>query len=461
MNLETDQTILDEIRLDSEKSYLTLQLPFDELDIDEKKIFSHFTDELGSRYWFRSKDERYNSVGIGYLETIKRDKYSAEALSIEKDRLYRSIQHISAREGMCSRLSLFGGTRFDDKDTTDEWNDYAMVEFHLPKWQFDLVNRELFYSIRISDVDIESILTDIHSELKAIDSAETPAPEKPEINMEKDIFPSAWKQLVDQAVDVLNDEDFRKVVLARQRLITFKTPAEPLYLLKRLDDEEGTYTVYYEKNKSAFISKSPEKLFHVKDDNLITNAVAGSSERTGDVTRDEEQVSFLMADEKNRYEHELVRESIVSDLEPYSDEVKYSPDPNIMENKYIYHLHTPIEAVLNEKTGVFELLDAIHPTPAVGGLPKDKAREYIMAEEYGTRGLYAAPIGLIHEDNESEFVVAIRSMLVQAKSATLFAGCGIVKGSSSEKEFEETRVKFTPMLNVLEANRDESSGITD
>src|SRR5699024_7944351 len=152
---------------------------------------------------------------------------------------------------------------------------------------------------------------------------------------------------------------------------------------------------------------------------------------------------------KNRYEHELVRESIVSDLEPYSDEVKYSPDPNIMENKYIYHLHTPIEAVLNEETGVFELLDAIHPTPAVGGLPKDKAREYIMTEEYGTRGLYAAPIGLIQEDNESEFVVSIRSMLVQAKSATLFAGSGIVKGSSSEKEFEETRVKFTPMLNVL------------
>lgn len=461
MNLETYQTILDEIRLDSDKAYLTLQLPFDELDIDEKKLFSHFSDELGSRYWFRSKDERYNSVGIGYLETIKRDKYSAEALSIEKNKVYKNIQHVAARQGMSSRLSLFGGTRFDDKDTTDEWNDYAMVEFHLPKWQFDLVNRELFYSIQISDVDIDSILTEIDSELKAIDSTEVTIPGRPEINMEKDIFPKAWRSLVDQAVDVLNDEDFRKVVLARQRLITFKTQADPLYLLQRLDDEEGTYTVYYEKNKSAFISKSPEKLFHVKDNKLVTNAVAGSSERTGDIEQDERQKTFLMADEKNRYEHELVRESTVSDLEPYSDEVKYSADPNIMQNKYIYHLHTPVEAVLNEATDVFELLNAIHPTPAVGGLPKEKAREYIMQEEYGTRGLYAAPIGLIHEDNECEFVVSIRSMLVQAKSATLFAGCGIVKGSSSEKEFEETRVKFTPMLNVLEANTNESSGIAD
>lgn len=452
MNLEAYQTILDDISLNSDKTYLTLQLPIFDMEIDEKKLFSHFESELGNRYWFRSKDETYNIVGIGYLESIRRDKYSASSLSREKDELYDKIQKVKLEEGILSRLSLFGGTRFDSKDTTDEWNDFAMVEFHLPKWQFDLKNRVLFYTVSISEVNLQTVLAYIVEELKTIENTEVLIDGKPVINMEKDLFPNEWKALVDQAVDVLDETDFRKVVLARQRLITFKSPADPLFLLERLDNEKGTYTIYYEKNKSAFISKSPEKLFDVKEDKLRTNAIAGSAERTHDEGQDEHQKSFLLNDEKNRYEHELVRESIVSDLEPYSDWVEYDPKPGILENKYIYHLHTAIKATLNNGTGVFELLDAIHPTPAVGGLPKKKAREYIMNEEYGTRGLYAAPVGIIHEDNECEFVVSIRSMLVRANSATLFAGCGIVKGSSSEKEFEETQVKFTPMLNVLEAN---------
>ncbi len=451
MNLEAYQTILDDISLNSDKTYLTLQIPIFDMDIDEKKLFSHFESELGNRYWFRSKDETYNTVGIGYLESIRRDKYSATSLSREKDELYNKIQSVELEEGNPSRLSLFGGTRFDSKDTTDEWNDFAMVEFHLPKWQFDLKNRVLFYTSNISEVNLQTVLVDVIKELEAIENTEMTIGGKPEINMEKDLFPNEWRSLVDQAVDVLDEADFRKVVLARQRLITFKSPADPLFLLDRLDNEKGTYTIYYEKNKSAFISKSPEKLFDVKGDKLLTNAIAGSAERTHDSVQDERQKSFLLNDEKNRFEHELVRESIVNDLEPYSDWVEYDPKPGILENKYIYHLHTAIEATLNNGTGVFELLDAIHPTPAVGGFPKQKAREYIMNEEYGTRGLYAAPVGIIHEDNECEFVVSIRSMLIQATNATLFAGCGIVKGSSSEKEFEETQVKFTPMLNVLEA----------
>lgn len=454
MNLEAYQSILDDISLNSDKTYLTLKLPLFEMEIDEKKLFSHFQSELGSRYWFRSKDETYNIVGIGYLESIRRDKYTASSLSREKDKLYNKIQTVALEAVNDSRLSLFGGTRFDSKDTTDEWNDFAMVEFHLPKWQFDLKNRVLFYTVNISDVNLQTVLSDISQELEVIENTEVVIDGKPEINMEKDLFPNEWKSLVDEAVDVLDETSFRKVVLARQRLITFKSPADPLFLLERLDNEKGTYTIYYEKNKSAFISKSPEKLFDIKEDKLRTNAIAGSAERTHDIEQDEIQKSFLLHDEKNRYEHELVRESIVSDLEPYSDWVEYGPEPDILENKYIYHLHTAIKATLNDDTGVFELLDAIHPTPAVGGLPKKKAREYIMNEEYGTRGLYAAPVGIIHEDNECEFVVSIRSMLIQANSATLFAGCGIVKGSSSDKEFEETQVKFTPMLNVLEANNE-------
>ncbi|MFB9859646.1 isochorismate synthase MenF [Salinicoccus siamensis] len=449
MNLEAYQRILDDLKLDTDKKYLSLQMPIDGFDLNERKIFSHFHDAQGSRYWFRSKDGRYDSIGIEFQESIKRDKYSAEVLEEQKTSLFAKIQQVAVKDGMASSLGLFGGTRFDDKDTTDEWNDFGMVEFHLPKWQFDLANSELFYTVRTDEADLDEILIDISDKLKEI-GAITPEPaQAPEVHMMKDIFPEEWKTLVDEALGVLDDTDFRKIVLARQRLLTFKAQADPLYLLDRLNDESGTYTIYYEKGQSIFISKSPEKLFDIKDGVLRTNAIAGSAERTGVEATDEQQKAFLLNDEKNRYEHELVRESIVQSLQPYTEDIEFAEGPDILSNRYIYHLHTPISAKLAEGASLFALLDAIHPTPAVGGMPKDKARDYIMENEYGTRGLYAAPLGMIHENDDSEFVVSIRSMLLNSKSATLFAGCGIVRGSSSEKEHEETRVKFTPMLNVL------------
>ena len=92
MNLEAYQNILDDVRLDSDRAYLSLQLPIDGYDIDEQKIFSYFRQSQGARYWFRSKDDRYNTVGIEYLESIKRDKYSSRALAVQKSTLYDKVR---------------------------------------------------------------------------------------------------------------------------------------------------------------------------------------------------------------------------------------------------------------------------------------------------------------------------------------------------------------------------------
>src|SRR5699024_5309222 len=155
--------------------------------------------------------------------------------------------------------------------------------------------------------------------------------------------------------------------------------------------------------------------------------------------------------EKNLFEHIVVRDSIINDIEPYTEDIVFNDKPSIMENRYIYHLYTPIEAKLNEDANIFDVLYQMHPTPAVGGLPKKRAQEYIKENEFYTRGLYAAPLGFISENSDAEFVVALRSMLIKGSSATLFAGAGIVEGSDPELEYVETMTKFRPMLNVLEA----------
>ncbi|CAM4168477.1 isochorismate synthase [Lacicoccus alkaliphilus] len=450
MNLVEYEDLVEEVIIDSDSDYITLHIPIHEYDISHAQLFTYFKEYTGERYWFQSKDGEFDSIGIGYRKSITRDKFKVQSLTSEKNELYDSIQMVPLNDGLSSRLSLFGGVKFDDKDTNDEWSDFSMVEFHLPVYQFDLVRQEVFYTIPQHSQKLSDALEELSGVLSGLSQTEPDTYERAEVSIIKDIFPDEWKRLVDEAVDVLDEESFLKVVLARQRLITFKSGIDPLFLLDRLRDEKDTYTIYYEKGASAFVSKSPERLFEIEDNHLWTNAIAGSAPRTKDEEENAYQQDFLLHDEKNRYEHELVRQSIVEDLKPYSSVIEYDEVPEILKNKYIYHLHTPIKVSLNEDIEVFEILKAIHPTPAVGGLPKKIAQDYIKEQEYGTRGLYAAPIGLIHENNDSEFVVSLRSMLVSKTSATLFAGCGIVKGSSSEKEFLETDVKFTPMMNVLE-----------
>lgn len=107
----------------------------------------------------------------------------------------------------------------------------------------------------------------------------------------------------------------------------------------------------------------------------------------------------------------------------------------------MYHLYTEIKANLNDKSYI-GLIDRLHPTPALGGYPKEEALDFIENKEFGTRGLYGAPVGYIDVYDDCEFIVAIRSMLIKEQQATLYAGCGIVKNSDPDSEVAETAVKF-------------------
>ena len=111
----------------------------------------------------------------------------------------------------------------------------------------------------------------------------------------------------------------------------------------------------------------------------------------------------------------------------------------------VQHLHTPIEARMPGERHVFELVERLHPTPAVGGLPKSRALCLINDNERFDRGWYAGPIGWIDAKGGGEFAVALRSALVQGRRAFLYAGCGIVSGSDPEREYEESRIKLEAM----------------
>jgi isochorismate synthase EntC len=123
--------------------------------------------------------------------------------------------------------------------------------------------------------------------------------------------------------------------------------------------------------------------------------------------------------------------------------------PHLLRLKNIQHLETSIVAELQPDRCVLEALEVLHPTPAVGGFPRQPALETIRSEEKLDRGWYAGPIGWIDANGDGEFAVALRSALIDGDCATLFAGCGIVADSNPESEYAESCWKLQVMLRGL------------
>jgi len=115
----------------------------------------------------------------------------------------------------------------------------------------------------------------------------------------------------------------------------------------------------------------------------------------------------------------------------------------------IQHLHTPVSAIMRKAEGVLSVAAILHPTPALGGEPTDIATRFIVDHEPVPRGWYAAPVGWVDAKGDGQFAVAIRSAVAQEKRVWLYAGAGIVAGSDPQSEWDETALKFRPMLHAL------------
>ena len=113
------------------------------------------------------------------------------------------------------------------------------------------------------------------------------------------------------------------------------------------------------------------------------------------------------------------------------------------------HLHTPITARLRDGSDILDVLAALHPTPAVGGVPTAAASRWLEANEGEPRGWYAAPVGWLDPVGDGHFVVALRSALVRGTEAHCYAGAGIVDGSDPESEYAETELKARTLMTAL------------
>jgi isochorismate synthase len=241
----------------------------------------------------------------------------------------------------------------------------------------------------------------------------------------------------------------KKVVLARGVKVR-ATGFDAADTLRRLRADYPTCTLFaIVRGDRCFLGATPERLVRVRGGEVNAMALAGSAPRGETEEEDRRFGAMLLAGPKDRLEHAVVVEVLREALTTVCTSVSVAEAPTLLRFRNVQHLHTPIVARLRGRSTVLDLVRLLHPTPAVGGVPREKALQWIGRHEGLDRGWYAGPVGWIDRAGEGEFAVAIRSALVRRDEATLFAGCGIVGDSDPDQEYAESGLKLRPMLSAL------------
>lgn len=249
--------------------------------------------------------------------------------------------------------------------------------------------------------------------------------------------------------------ELEKVVLSRTLEINCNQQLDVKQLLGNLEARNPNAYTFAVKlgegnNFRTLIGASPELLISRQGNRIVANPLAGTEPRSSNPAIDQARAEQLFASAKDRYEHALVIQAVVAALQPFCKELRVPSEPSLISTPTLWHLSTCIEGVLeNSETSSLELALAMHPTPAVCGYPRDKARKAIAEIEGYDRGLFTGMVGWCDSNGDGEWVVTIRCAEVEAQSIRLYAGAGVVAGSTPEKELAETGAKFNTMLNAL------------
>lgn len=266
----------------------------------------------------------------------------------------------------------------------------------------------------------------------------------------QDLPAQGFQDRVRAALDRIAAGDLEKVVLAATLDLD---ASEPISILASLAQLRRVYPGCYifalsEGPHTHFLGASPERLLSLTGDRLRTDALAGSAPRGRTERQDRQLAQGLLTSGKEAREHQAVVNYLLGRLRSLGL-LPQADTRQLLTLSNIQHLWTPITAPLDRPLSPLAILGKLHPTPAVAGLPADRACAYLREQEPFDRGLYAAPLGWVDAQGNGEFIVGIRSALITGQRIRLYAGAGIVAGSEPEQEYQEVQLKFQSLLQLL------------
>lgn len=411
----------------------------------------------GKSFFWKSPDDGMVLVGLGITRSFINNSAEERFGQLEKEwnRQLGSAMIDNPFKTPGTGPLLFGGFSFDPYSIKDElWQPFGDALFYLPTFMLTIVNGDCFLTVNLLDDKENKDEAQLRAEKGIDELVNHPIHEKqtPSTLMYKEeISVDEWLTSVRDVVNLIKETTVKKVVLSRKMKLVFSDPPASGDVLKKLKMQQPNSFIFsIESGDSCFVGASPERLVKKSGDVIFSTSLAGSIGRNNDPEEDERLGQILINDEKNLHEHALVVEMIKKALEPHCENMDVPKNPVLLKTPYIQHLYTPVKGTAKTSTSIFQLVEKLHPTPALGGVPTEKALELIREKEMMDRGFYAGPIGWTDFRGNGEFIVAIRSALMNQDKVYLFAGCGLVADSNPEEELKETGIKFQPMLQAME-----------
>ncbi len=409
----------------------------------------------GERFYWQNREKTMTLVGLGHAYTIQHNAKNDRFDAVEAE--WKNLTKNCVKGQSELQPILFGGFTFDPQnDVTGEWTDFPESYFALATYQLVIRDDKAFVSIHLisKDGQAESQFEALRKErdhlIHAAQVKEVKTYSKPEITSYFEPYKEPYLASIEQVTALIKQKKADKVVIARSLALQFKEQvSSPQVLSQIIHEQPESYLFGLERQELLFFGASPERLVKVEKGRAFSSCVAGSIKRGKTAEEDEAYGQSLLNDSKNGGEHQYVVDMIAETFRKNCVEMTIPDSPRLLKIRDIQHLYTPVEGQLNSEATILQLTKSLHPTPALGGVPRIEAMAAIRKYEPMNRGLYAAPIGWVDAEGNGEFAVAIRSAALLNDKAYLYAGGGIVADSEPQSEYEETLVKFRPMLRAL------------
>ncbi|MEK4381431.1 isochorismate synthase [Aeribacillus sp. FSL K6-2848] len=435
-----------------ENREILLSYTFEIPEIDLVSVYSNAHEYKGSRLFWSSQDVQQVGIERAYKFILQHNNYAFIDKQLSSFR-ERSITNNKESETGPVFFTVFS---FDDvKQSKHIWEGIPKSLCVLPKYLFTKKGKFYWVTINLIITPLTDY-RDILCSIKFINEITTKSKYFVMDNIKnkdliiEEIGKEEWIKSVEEVIKNIKTGKSNKVVMARSlKLENKKGFCIPLIINNLIHNEPQTYIYALEYKDICFIGASPERLVKKTGNYVMSACVAGAAKRGNNLREDISIKKELLNDSKNIKEHKYVVDMIKSSLEPLLETIEIAERPQLLTNTNLVHLYTPIKGKLKSYISLLEIVEILHPTPALNGTPTNEARELIRYFEKIDRGWYGGPLGWVNLDNDGEFIVAIRSGCLKKNEGYLFAGCGIVDQSNPLMEYEETRIKFQPMLNAI------------
>lgn len=344
-----------------------------------------------------------------------------------------------AESHSCDRF--YGGIRFQDTALRDSiWEKFPASCFWLPQMELTI------------HADHATIIN-YAKNTPVADPVELPRDLPFYLQRQDNPSYSQWQNNIHKALESISSGSIDKLVLARKTTLTCAAPISAWPILHRFKDtQHATLFAFQMDPENCFLGATPERLFLREKNQLHTEAIAATRPRGKTPQEDLAFEKALRTCPKELREFNLVKEYLHSTATPLCSHMAWENKTTLLKTPHVQHLHDRLNATLNSTVSSAELLRLFHPTPALGGFPKEQALKQLQQIEPFDRGWYGSAIGTITAERSS-FYVAIRSALIQNKFLHLFAGTGIVPGSLPEREWEELEHKIHPFLEIFQLKK--------